>query len=123
MSSRQHFLTSVQSCRSDDSLRRVATAMWQHGCRYLLVVDTEGTPVDVITLQDLLRAARQYDQPLAQIRVSKVVSPHRLARPASRSLMTRAYGARRQRGHQIPVFDMNGKLVSIVRENWLKAVV
>ncbi len=111
----QHISRSIRSCRGDDSLQRVAEVMWKHDRNFLVIVDTSGCPIGMITDHQLFLAARQHDKPLAHIRVSDVVSQTYVAkRPAqSRQRPTR------QHAHLVPIFDVEGSLVNIVGEQWL----
>ena len=112
-------LSVVRSCRSDDSLQRVAEVMWKHNCDYLLIVDTDGHPIGIITAQQLFLAAREQDRPLAHIKVSSAVSRNGVPGRSTQSLMSlEPYPTRRYQG-QVAVFDIEDSLVNIVRADWL----
>jgi len=109
----------VRSCRSDDSLQRVAEVMWKHNRDYLLIVDTDGHPIGMITAHQLFLAAKQQDKPLAHIRVSSAVPRNIIAGTSTQSLMNLESHSTRPYQRQVPVFDIEDSLVNIVRADWL----
>jgi CBS-domain-containing membrane protein len=110
---------SVRSCRSDDSLQRVAEIMWSHDCDYVLIVDTNGRPTGMVTDVELFAAARKQDQPLAHIRVSSIASSRAFATGTTQLLRIVGQSKTRRLAHQIPILDNEGSLVNIVTEDWL----
>jgi hypothetical protein len=93
--------------------------MWKHNRDYLLIVDTDGHPIGMITAQQLFTAAKEQDKPLAHIKVSSAVSRKGIAgTPIQSSVNFEPYSTRRNR-HQVPVFDIEDCLVNIVRADWL----
>src|ERR1039458_4956093 len=98
----------VRSCRSDDSLQRVAEVMWKHNCDYLLVVDTEWRPTGMITDRELCVAAHEQDKPLAQIMVSSVAAMTVFAAQRTRSIRTIRHLEMRRNAHKVPILDDRG---------------
>jgi predicted transcriptional regulator len=119
MSATQRLPYSVRSCRMDDSLQRVAEVMWRHDLNYLLVVATDGCPIGRITDHQLFLAAREQDKPLSQITVSSAMSKNDLASPVSQSSAKLWQVPTRLRPRRVPIFDVEGSLVNIVREDCL----
>lgn len=111
--------TPVRSCRSDDSLQRVAEVMWKHDCDYLLVVDTEGRPTGMITDRELCVAAREQDKPLAQIMVSSVAAKTVFSAQLTRSARTMLHLKIKPNAHKVPILDDRGSLISVVSEDSL----
>ncbi len=111
--------TPVRSCRSDDSLQRVAEVMWKHDCDYLLVVDTEGRPTGMITDRELCVAAREQDKPLAQIMVSSVAAKTVFSAQLTRSASTMLHLQIQPNAHKVPILDDRGSLISVVSEDSL----
>jgi len=109
----------VHSCRSDDSLQRVAEVMWKHNCNYLLIVDTDGHPIGMITAHQLFLAAKQQDKPLAHIKVSSAVPRNNIVGTPTQSLTKFESHSARSYQRQVPVFDIEDSLVNIVRADWL----
>lgn len=119
MLSSRRFSGSVRCCRTDDSLRLVAEIMWKHDCNYVLIVDTDGCPIGVITEQELFAVARQGGKPLAHMSVSGIASKGEFAHPGGHT--RRKLGESRSSGHthRVPILDDEGSLVNVVNEDWL----
>jgi len=109
----------VHSCRSDDSLQRVAEVMWKHNRDYLLIVDTDGHPIGMITAKQLFLAAKRQDKPLAHIKVSSAVSRNGIAGRSTQSLANLEPYSTPCNQRQVPVFDIEDSLVNIVTTDWL----
>ena len=114
-------LISVRSCRSDDSLQRVAEIMWQYDCTYVLIVDTDGCPTGIVTDRALFSAARVQNKPLAQIRISSIAQKYTLAPRRTRPWGSLGTSIVPRLVHSIPILDGEGSLVNIVTEQWLTA--
>lgn len=114
-----HTPCSIRSCRSDDSLQRVAEIMWKHDRQYLLIVDTDGHPIGMITAHQLFLAAEQQDRPLAHIKVSSAVARNGAVGTSIQSLTQLESYSTRPYQRQVPVFDIEDNLVNIVRADWL----
>lgn len=109
----------VRSCRSDDSLQRVAEVMWKHSCDYLLIVDTDGHAVGMITIQQLFLAAKQQNKPLAHISVSSAVSRDGTVNTSIQQIANLESCSPQPYQRQVPNFDIEDCLVDIVRADWL----
>jgi CBS-domain-containing membrane protein len=110
---------SIRSCRSDDSLQHVAEVMCKHDRDYLLIVNTDGYPIGMITAHQLFVAAKQQDKPLAHIRVSSAVRKSGTASTTTQSLAHLEPYSTRPHQRQIPIFDIEDGLVNVVSADWL----
>lgn len=61
-------------CRLDDTANEAARIMWERDCGAVPVVDRDGRAAGIITDRDICMAAYFHGEPLAQIRVSEVMS-------------------------------------------------
>ncbi len=109
----------IRTCRSTDSLGHVAEIMCRCDCSCVMIVDSEGCPVGVITESALVTAASNQEVPLAQLVASKAESHVAFARRGSHS--PGPVGRRRAGGDAcaIPLFDDAGSLVNVIREDRL----
>jgi Mg/Co/Ni transporter MgtE len=93
--------------------------MWKHDCDYVLIVDTEGQPIGMITDRELCVAAREQDKPLAHIAVSSVKTKTVFADQLKQSYRLGKHLNIRRHLHQVPILDDIGSLINVVTEDSL----
>ncbi|MCB9561898.1 MAG: CBS domain-containing protein [Kofleriaceae bacterium] len=75
----------VHSCQADDDLAAAEAVMRQHQIRRMPVIDDQGHPIGILTLNDIARAAR-HGGPVTPVEVSSTLSavcePRRIAASA-----------------------------------------
>jgi CBS domain-containing protein len=105
------------TCRSDDNLERAAQLMWEHDVGCVLIVDSEGVLVGILTDRDICMAAYTQGLPLGRICVTSAMA-HQLWTCAPQADSRDAEHIMRvHQVHRVPVVDSLGLPVGIVTLN------
>jgi CBS domain-containing protein len=98
----------VRTCELDDSASYAARIMWESDCGSVVVVNSEGIAVGMITDRDICMAAYTQGVPLSQIRVSTAASHQLYAVHEQDSLEHAERMMQDRKVRRLPVVDRQG---------------
>lgn len=115
--------TSVQTCRSHESLNVAAQKMWEADIGAVPVLDDKQRVVGMITDRDICMAAHMQGRPLSEMIVAESMS-RSLVTCSPTDTIARAEKLMRQHAiRRLPVIDVDRHVVGIVSMNDLARVV
>jgi len=104
----------VLTCSEDDSLEQAAQIMWESDVGCLVVVDTELSPLGMITDRDIAMGAYTQGLSLRNIKVGVVMSRELIGCVPNTPLDDVESLMQRAQIRRLPVVDEDGKLAGIV---------
>jgi CBS domain-containing protein len=114
----QDVMTSpARSCTPDATLVGAARTMWDYGCGSLPVLDSEGSPVGMITDRDICMALARKNRFPGDIRVREVMSAPPFVCKPDDAMETALATMAAQQVRRLPVVDEERRLVGIVSVN------
>ena len=107
----------VWTCSADDSLNTVAQLMWENDCGAIVVVDSAGKAVGMVTDRDVCMASYTQGQPLTNMRVISAFSHGLVSVREGDNLAVLEALMQKHRVRRVPVLNAEGKPVGIVTMN------
>ncbi len=107
----------VVSCRSNESLHRAASLMWDHDIGALPVVNDEGTLVGMITDRDICMAAYTQARPIQDIPVIQSMARGVVACAPDDRIKDAEKKMRANQIRRLPVVGPDGRLVGMLSLN------
>jgi len=97
--------TDVVTVSIDATLATVVDNLLDNGVGSVIVVDADETPIGIVTESDVLRVARELDEPLSDIGVDDVGHPPVVTTAPTRAITTVARLMTDEGVKKIPVMD------------------